>query len=81
MLTRCVRTREHVPEYHMLEVVNTALSEYFWYGKNIFEDRRRLFVNILEEAGLLKIAPSYYVVPTWKDLYERYIKANRTARF
>lgn len=51
MLTSCVHNKEYVPEQHMMSVFRSAMGEYFWYGRSIYDDRRQKFLSIVNEEG------------------------------
>jgi hypothetical protein len=72
MLTSCVASKSFTAEQHMLAVVRSAMDEYFWYGKTIFEDRRAKFHQIMESQGLYEYAEYFNPLPTWLELAERY---------
>ncbi len=54
MLTTCVRSKKDVlcPEAHSICVIETALREYFFYGRATFDERLEYFKEIVELAGL-----------------------------
>lgn len=76
MLTKCVKTRNYIPEQHMLSVIKAALEEYFWYGKQIFVDRRNKFMSIARITGLLQYADNINAFPLWDELKDRYDEAS-----
>jgi hypothetical protein len=76
MLTSCVRSKDFIPELHMMCVVKSALEEYFWYGKAVFLDRRRKFQEIVNNTNLPLFAGDFNMFPTWEELVERYQRAS-----
>jgi len=76
-LTWCLHTRIHDPPQHMLSVVRTALEEYFFYGREVFEERRALFSRVLKDTSLLEHATLTNPLPTYEFLRERYESAYR----
>lgn len=76
MLTKTVQSRDFVPEQHMLSVIKAALEEYFWYGKEIFENRRNKFYSIARDNNLLQYSENFSAFPTYDELVERYEKAS-----
>nr|WPR18068.1 MAG: structural polyprotein [Chemarfal virus 138] len=53
---------------HSICVISTALREYFYYGKDKFEERRIFFQNLVKECDLEDwVEESTF--PTWGDLY------------
>lgn len=71
MLTRCVQSRSITPQEQSIAVISTALREYFWYGKDVFNIKREMFKEIIDENNL-----SLYVhsstLPSWDQLYEEF---------
>nr|QKQ15133.1 hypothetical protein [Trichosanthes kirilowii marnavirus] len=76
MLTRCVKSKNYVAEQHMLQVVRSALDEYFWYGREVFESRRLKFFNICRDNDLLRFIDSFDPFPHWDELVNRYDAAS-----
>nr|ULG00017.1 MAG: putative RNA-dependent RNA polymerase [Marnaviridae sp.] len=55
------------PEAHAIEVLNTAIREYFWYGKVKFAEKSKEFNEIVLECGL----QDYLIgneFPSWEEL-------------
>lgn len=52
MLTVHVDNGQISPEAHAIRVIETALREYFYYGKDIFEEKRQYFRDLVDRAGL-----------------------------
>lgn len=54
MLTTCVRTNKDVLclEAHSINVIETALREYYFYGQEKFNERRNYFFDIVKRAGI-----------------------------
>lgn len=52
MLTTCVRSASLCPEAHSICVIETAQREYFFYGKDVFDEKQAMFRRIVSEAGL-----------------------------
>jgi hypothetical protein len=80
MLTRCVKGKNYVAQQHMLQVVRSALDEYFWYGKSIFESRRLKLFNVCRDNDLLRYIDSFEPFPQWDTLVNRYDEASRRFR-
>jgi len=61
-------------EAHAIAVIETAQREYFWHGKEVFEDRQRFFRKLVEECNLsLWVKDSTF--PKYYDLvYEFWMK-------
>lgn len=58
----------------MVNVIQSANNEYFYYGREIFEQKRALFVKLLEQHPY-----AFYVtettLPTFEQLVERFLRA------
>lgn len=59
------------PENQMMSIITSALSEYFFYGKRVYNEKRRMFMDIIDEKDW------HYLVtdttfPTWKDMKRRF---------
>nr|UNY42076.1 MAG: polyprotein 1 [Picornavirales sp.] len=66
MLTMCVESKTVSPQLQAVAVLNTACREYFWYGENIFRQRRALFYEWIDELGLHPYLEDS--LPTWEQL-------------
>jgi hypothetical protein len=59
------------PQAHSIAVISTALREYFWYGREVFEKKTILFQEIVEECGLeLYVMPTTF--PSWQSLHDQF---------
>jgi hypothetical protein len=59
------------PEAQMVAVMQSAVNEYFWYGKETFEKKRAfLVVQALQEPYTFYVTDSTF--PTWQELYDRF---------
>jgi hypothetical protein len=70
MLTMCVASKTVSPELQGVAVLDTATREYFWYGKEIFEEKRKLFNKFIEELGLEPYLERN--LPTWSQLVSEF---------
>ncbi len=70
MLLKYVPSKVLCPEAHSIEVINCALREYFFYGRQTFEEKRKMFYEIMKEAQILEFLQ--YELPTWVELIEAY---------
>lgn len=76
MLMVCVRKKNISPEYHAIQVVSTAVREYFFYGKEVFERMSHELREVVMEAGLgVYIEDSTF--PTWKQLVQDFEERSR----
>jgi hypothetical protein len=59
------------PEEQMVAVIQSAIREYFWYGRETFERKRAFFMKFVTRHPY-----SAYVgeipLPTWQELYEQF---------
>lgn len=71
MLMVCVRSKNVSPQAHAVEVISTALREYFFYGKSEFEMRRVMFQEVIAKHDLQSYVEDS-TLPTWEDLYDAF---------
>lgn len=71
MLTMCVRSRTISMEEHSIQVIGTAIREYFFYGKVIFEAKRVVFQQIIAD-NFLDLYQQDNTLPTWQQLYDEF---------
>jgi hypothetical protein len=71
MLTMCVVSKTISMQVHSLEVLECALREYFWYGRELFEVKSELFNQVIADCEL----EPYMIrcLPTWDFLKAEYI--------
>lgn len=70
-LTVWIPSKEVCPEKQMIDIISSAVREYFWYGKGIFELRRRYFINLVYGTPMeLYVQKSTF--PTYDELVEAY---------
>lgn len=62
-------------QHQILDIIGSAVREYFYYGKVTFHEKKAMFKEIIEENEL-----SAYVqdvtFPSWDDLYEQFWQAS-----
>ncbi len=62
-----VRSKTVCPQDQMVSVVSSAVREYFWYGKEIFEQKRDFLMELIAKLGYDDyVCPTTF--PTWDDL-------------
>jgi hypothetical protein len=66
----CVASKTVSRQFQAIEVMNTALREYFWYGKEEFTYRRRLLTSFVEELELEVYMERNF--PTWEQLVNEF---------
>lgn len=79
MLTMCVRSKTITMEAHSIQVLGTALREYFFYGKEIFEEKKFLFRQIIVE-NFLDLYQEENTLPPWEHLYESFWEGHEHMR-
>lgn len=52
MLTNTVMTDTLTKEAHAICIIETAIREYWFYGKSVFEERRNFFIKLVEDMKL-----------------------------
>lgn len=52
MLTTCLPSDRMSPEAHAVEIMVTALNEYFMYGRAVYDTKRAMFEGIVDEMNL-----------------------------
>jgi len=67
MLTSCVVSKSITREAQAIAVIETALREYFYYGKQTFTKKREFLLRVVEEAALEKYVERS-TFPTWDEL-------------
>lgn len=71
MLTTRVASKIVSPQCHSIDVIGSAIREYFFYGKSIFEEKTQMFKDIVSECELdLYVKDSTF--PTWDHLYDNF---------
>ncbi len=75
MLTTWVASDTVSPEVQGLSVIGSAIREYFFHGRDIFEEKREMFIRLLKylnwEHGI-----NTTVLPTYEMLVDRYNDAS-----
>jgi len=52
MLTVWTRSKAIPEEAQAIAVIGTALREYFFYGKEVFEDKREMLQKLVEDMSI-----------------------------
>lgn len=58
-LLACVRSSELSPEEHSAVNIESSLNDYFYYGRDIFEDRFAKLYTVAGENGILHLCPGF----------------------
>jgi hypothetical protein len=70
-LTVWIPSSEVSPEKQMIDIISSAVREYFWYGRGMFEIRRRYFINLV--AGTpMELCVQKSTFPTYDELRAAY---------
>jgi hypothetical protein len=73
MLTIGVKSKSITEEAHAIAVISTALREYFFYGKDVFHEKRAMFKHVVNEANIgMYVTESTF--PTWEELKGKFWK-------
>jgi hypothetical protein len=75
MLMTWVRSKAVTEEYQGVAVLITALNEYFFYGKDVFEDKRIMIVDLVNKLGWDEYV-NFDTFPTYDDLCLRFKKSS-----
>lgn len=67
MLMVWVRSKTISAEEQTIAVISSAVREYFFYGKNIFNQKRKMLMEIVDKNNL-SIWQSDSTFPSWDDL-------------
>jgi len=67
MLTTCVDKGTVAGEAHAISVISTALREYFFYGKDVYQEKKRMFGDIIIENDLTAYVEAS-TLPSWESL-------------
>lgn len=73
MLTMCVRSKTITREQQAIAVISTALREYFFYGKDVFE-RKSLMLKEIVEENRLQVYVENSTFPTFDELKDSFWK-------
>jgi hypothetical protein len=75
MLTMCVSSKTVSKQLQAVAVLDTAVQEYFWYGREVFEEKRDLFSSWIEELSLRVYMDRD--LPTWEQLVNKFKECSR----
>jgi len=68
MITVCVKSKNVCPEAQAISSISTAIREYFFYGKEIYNEKADMFREIIVMSGLQAYVGNN-TIPEWEDLY------------
>jgi len=79
MLMVWTRSKSVPAEVQAMSVISAAVSEYFFYGREVFENKRRMLMDMVNELDwLVYVEESTF--PTWDELEERFKKCSKHCR-
>jgi hypothetical protein len=75
-LTVWVKSKSIDPEEQMHSIIHSAHREYFYYGKAIFHEKKRMFEGLFEKFG---VVPHFLEqpLPSWDHLNDQWHEAGR----
>jgi len=71
MLTVCVASKTISAEHQSIAIISTAIREYFWYGKEVFEEKTKLLKEVVEACNLHNYV-EVSTFPTWGGLIDEF---------
>ncbi len=74
MLTMHIPSKVVCVEQHSVDVMYTALCEYFYYGRERFNERREFFLKVIDQYDL---HPYFEEFPVFDDLIAGYIENSK----
>ncbi len=75
-LTISVRSKTISKEHQALQIIASAVREYFWFGKEIFHEKVQMFQDIVVENGLEPYVEDA-TFPTWQQLYDSFWESSK----
>lgn len=76
MLMTWVRSRTISEQEQAIAVMSSALREYFYYGKETFNNKRKMFLAVVKELEL-ELWVQENTFPTWEFIYKDFWRASR----
>jgi len=76
MLTVWTRSKSIPEEAQCVAIISTALREYFFYGKDIFIEKRNMFEQLIKEEKL-ECWIEESTLPTWDDLVNQFWRSSK----
>ena len=67
----CVASDTITLEEQAVESLHACCTEYFWFGKATFEEKRRMMIEVARESGLADLLAAK-PLPTWQKLADRF---------
>jgi hypothetical protein len=76
MLMVWTRSKQIPEEFQGMEIIKTALREYFWYGREVFVEKRKMFQDLVVALGW-EVWVTDATFPTFDQLVSDFIGASR----
>jgi len=70
-LMTCVVSKSVSAQMQAIDIMSSAVNEFFFYGKEVFEDKRQMLLEIIQENSL-EIFYADKPFPTWGQIVERF---------
>jgi len=70
MLTKHIPSKVVCEEQHAVDILQNALREYFFHGRENFQEHRNMFLEIIEECNLHAFFTEF---PTYEEFKQEYI--------
>ncbi len=71
MLTMCVRSDDDCAEAQSIDIIESALSEYFYYGRETYDEKRKMLMEVAQETGIMPFVSSS-TFRSWEHLRQRF---------
>lgn len=71
-----VTSREVSPEVQGTEIIHSAMSEWYWYGKQTFDEKRVFLTQLIRDCELVEFMNR--PLPTWDQFTNRYMRNSNT---
>lgn len=72
MLMVTLTSKTVCEEEQTVSSINSAIREYFWYGREIYEGKRNMLMDVVEEAQLVDYTQTS-TFPTWNALKKEFM--------
>jgi hypothetical protein len=76
MLLTCVKSKSITFEEQTMAIIGSAVWEYFFYGKNVFEEKRDMLLEVVKENNL-EIYVQENTFPTWSEMVDTFWRNSR----
>jgi hypothetical protein len=78
-LVKCIPSKVLCPEAHAVQVMVGAVGEYAYYGQEVFEEKRQMFLDVIAETGLEpyyeEACPDGFL--RWDVFVQNYLEASK----